>query len=422
MRGVWNTTLLLGGIKVDKIMKTRLLNFNQLHDSARKCMHNVTKKDSVRRFILNEEICVLNMHEEIENGTWKHSVPKPVEIYYPKRRTALSTKYRDRVYQKCINDNGLYPEVSKHFVITNVASQKGKGTDFAISYVKRYLRSFISRYGVNGYVIQFDIHKYFNNIRHSDVDKCFKRYTDAETYERTIDVLTHQYSGSIGYKPGSQMVQVAGLTVMNDTDHMIKEKLYVKYYIRYNDDLLIFCPRYDLAVKWFKQISEQIHNLGLELNDKKCRIGKLQSGFRFLGFDYHISNSGKIYMTIDPENVKHERKKLRRMVHNVYKGNITKYKVYEQIRAWEAHARKGNTYHVIKRTRKYLEQLWESEKNVIYTSKSDTVTTGGQRVCKSFDTEIEPADYYSRFVDPVYCCTKRYRNSRRIKRRGDTSI
>ena len=346
----------------------------------------------------------------------------PVEIYYPKRRTALSTKYRDRVYQKCINDNGLYPEVSKHFVITNVASQKGKGTDFAISYVKRYLRSFISRYGVNGYVIQFDIHKYFNNIRHSDVDKCFKRYTDAETYERTIDVLTHQYSGSIGYKPGSQMVQVAGLTVMNDTDHMIKEKLYVKYYIRYNDDLLIFCPRYDLAVKWFKQISEQIHNLVLELNDKKCRIGKLQSGFRFLGFDYHISNSGKIYMTIDPENVKHERKKLRRMVHNVYKGNITKDKVYEQIRAWEAHARKGNTYHVIKRTRKYLEQLWESEKNVIYTSKSDTVTTGGQRVCKSFDTEIEPADYYSRFVDPVYCCTKRYRNSRRIKRRGDTSI
>ena len=110
------------------------------------------------------------------------------------------------------------------------------------------------------------------------------------------------------------------------------------------------------------------------------------------------------------------------MVHNVYKGNITKDKVYEQIRAWEAHARKGNTYHVIKRTRKYLEQLWESEKNVIYTSKSDTVTTGGQRICKSFDTEIEPSDYYSRSFDPVYCHTKRYRNSRRIKRRGGTSV
>ena len=103
MRGIWNTMLLLGGTK-SKTMETRLLNFNQLHDSTRKCMRNVTRKDSVRRFILNEEVCVLNMQDEIEHNKWKHSVPKPVEIYYPKRRTALSTKYRDRVYQKCIND------------------------------------------------------------------------------------------------------------------------------------------------------------------------------------------------------------------------------------------------------------------------------------------------------------------------------
>lgn len=399
-------------------METRLLNFNQLHDSARKCMRNVTRKDSVRRFILNEEVCVLNMCDEIEHNKWKHSIPKPVEIYYPKRRTALSTKYRDRVYQKCINDNGLYPEVSKHFIITNAASQKNKGTDFAIAYAKKYIRSFYSRYGLNGYVIQFDIHHYFDNIRHSDVDECFKRYTDQETYERSIDVLTNQYSGSVGYRPGSQMVQIAGLTVMNDTDHFIKEELHAKYYIRYNDDLLIFCPYLKLAKEWFNKISERIHDLGLELNDKKCRIGDFKDGFRFLGFDYHISDTGKTYMTIDPQNVKHERKKLRRMVHNVYKGLTTKDEVYEQIRSWEAHLRKGNTNHVIKRTREYLKQLWESEKNVTYTTKTDAIAAGGQRIFELPSLEIQSGYCYSKSTNPVYRGTNRYRNPGRIYQRG----
>lgn len=165
-------------------------------------------------------------------------------------------------------------------------------------------------------------------------------------YERAMDVLTNQYSGLIGYQPGSQMVQVAGLTVMNDTDHFIKERLYAKYYIRYNDDLLIFCPDRKLADEWFNKISERIHNLGLELNGKKCHIRNFKDGFRFLGFDFHISDTGKVYMTVDQQNVKHERKKLKRMVHDVYKGVLRKDKVYEQIRSWEAHLRKGNTYHV----------------------------------------------------------------------------
>lgn len=417
MCGVWNITLLLDG-KREKVMETRLLSFNQIHDSARKCMRNVTKKDSVRSFILNEEICVLNMYHEIETNTWKHSVPKPVEIYYPKRRTALSTKYRDRVYQKCINDNGLYPEVSKHFITTNAASQKDKGTDFARQYIKQYLRSFMSRYGVNGYVIQFDIHHYFNSIRHSDVDMCFHRYTDPETYIRTMDVLVNQYSGGVGYKPGSQMVQIAGLTVMNDTDHYIKEQLHVKYYVRYNDDLWMLCPYRDLAEKWFSEIADKIHNLGLELNEKKCHINDLRNGFRFLGFDYHINNTGKVYMTIDPQNVKHERKKLKRMVHNVYRGFTTKEKVYEQLRCWEAHALKGNTYHVIKRTREYLDKLWESEKDVIYTSKSESRERGGQRVYELSGSEIKSGYDYTKFTNPVYRRIKRYRHSGRIQRRG----
>lgn len=123
-------------------------------------------------------------------------------------------------------------------------------------------------------------------------------------------------------------------------------------------------------------------------------------------------------MTIDPQNVKHERKKLRRMVHNVYKGLTTKDEVYEQIRSWEAHLRKGNTNHVIKRTREYLKQLWESEKNVTYTAKTDAIAAGGQRIFELPSLEIQSGYCYSKFTNPVYRGTKRYRNPGRIYQRG----
>ena len=35
------------------------------------------------------------------------------------------------------------------------------------------------------------------------------------------------------------MIQIAGIAVLNDLDHFIKERLHVKYYIRYMDDFIL---------------------------------------------------------------------------------------------------------------------------------------------------------------------------------------
>ena len=46
------------------------------------------------------------------------------------------------------------------------------------------------------------------------------------------NVLDSQYAGHVGYNPGSQMVQIAGISILDDLDHFIKEQLHEKYYIR----------------------------------------------------------------------------------------------------------------------------------------------------------------------------------------------
>ena len=64
-------------------------------------------------------------------------------------------------------------------------------------------------------------------------------------------------------------------------------------------------------------------------------------------------------MIVDPEKVKHECKKLVRMVHNVNRGEMTKQKVDECYNSWKAHVSKGNHYKLLYRMDKFYEGLWE---------------------------------------------------------------
>ena len=63
-------------------------------------------------------------------------------------------------------------------------------------------------------------------------------------------------------------------------------------------------------------------------------------------------------MLLNSSNVKHERKKLRKLVALVKKGERTRDKVDECYEAWKNHAAKGNSYQLLKRMDKYYKDLW----------------------------------------------------------------
>ena len=106
-----------------------------------KCKCSVLWKPSVKSFYINDLKNIHKMHKKLSNGSWKNSKPRPIKIMYPKKRDGLSIPYRDRVYQRSINDNALYPEMTKHFIYDNWACQKGKGPDKARDRVKQYVNS-----------------------------------------------------------------------------------------------------------------------------------------------------------------------------------------------------------------------------------------------------------------------------------------
>ena len=345
-------------------MKEYITDFDQLHESMKKCQKNVTWKPSVKSFVLNSEENLHRMEKQLKQGTWKNGEPKPIQIMYPKRRDGLSIPFRDRIYQRSINDNSLYPQMSRTFIYANCACQKGKGTDFARKLIKKYLWNYYCKYGNNGGVLQIDIHGYYPNMRHDEVEKCFEKVVDADTFEMTTDILNSQYKGKIGYNPGSQMVQIAGISLLNELDHFIKEKLHVKYYIRYMDDIIIIWHDTEELQRWLEIIKEKLEKIGFALNEKKSHIKPLSKKFLFLGFYYKLTKTGKVIMTLNTDNVKHERKKLKRMVNKEKRGEIKAKKIDECYKSWKENAEKGNSYKLIKRTDAYLEKIRkESQEN-----------------------------------------------------------
>lgn len=197
-------------------------------------------------------------------------------------------------------------------------------------------------------------------MSHEVAEDTFRKVLPGWVYRRVVDILRWQYDGENGYNPGSQLVQIAGISVLNPLDHYIKEQLHVKLYLRYMDDFILIHNDKEYLESCKQKIIEYLAGLKFEIHEKKTRIFPLSEGARFLGFDFRLTNTGKVLMLIAPENVKAERRKLRRLVAKSKRGGLPRDKVDESYAAWKNHASKGNSYHLLQRMDAYYYELWRN--------------------------------------------------------------
>lgn len=335
-----------------------VIEFEPLYESMLKCKNGVMWKDSVASYRLNAIEKTLNLSTALKNGAYRASPTVKFRITSPKPRDIASITFRDRVYQRSLNDNVVYPLMSNSFIYDNYACQKGKGTDAARKRLKEFLQKYYRHHGHEGYVAQFDIKGYYPNMDHEIAEHVFKEKLPPEIYAMVVEILRHQYEGGKGYNPGSQLIQIAGISVLDGYDHFAKEKLHAKYYIRYMDDFMIISHDREYLERCAEKTIEYIEGLKFEINRKKTGIYPLSKGIEFLGYKYHLTETGKVLMFIKPGNVKRQRRKLRRLVAKSRRGLIPRDKVDESYKAWRNHASKGNTFNLLRRMDKYYKDLW----------------------------------------------------------------
>lgn len=340
-----------------------IIGFEALYNSMNKCVKGVLWKDGVACFYHNWIREILRLERELHDGTYRERKAKFFEVTEPKQRMIMSIAFRDRVFQRSLNDVAIYPATTRSFIYDNHACQKGKGTDKAKERLLGFIRAFYRKYGTDGYVLQCDIKGYYPNMQHDVAKKVLRKYLDDDVFCLVEPVLDN-FPGEVGFNPGSQIIQIVGITAPNRLDHIIKERLRIKYYIRYMDDFILISHDKSELEHALVCIKNTLAELGMELNAKKTGIYPITKGIKFLGFYFTLKETGKVVVSIDPKKVKHERRKLRRMAALVKRGKKSKETVDEHFASWKVHASYGDSYKMLQRMDEFYKELWRENDGI----------------------------------------------------------
>ena len=304
--------------------------YTAVHNAAKSKRYNAVVSD----FLFSQEKNVDILHAQLRDRTYKHGKYRIFKIKDPKQREIAAAPFADRVVHHAVCDV-IEPVIDKTFIYDSYACRKDKGTHKAMYRAQKFCLK-------NRYSLHMDISKYFKNIDHKILKRLLLRQIDDP---RLIWLLFHIIESSPkqffnkGLPIGNLTSQLFANMYLHEVDMFIKHRLKEKYYIRYMDDMLIFCNDKQGLLN-IKSIVEKFlkEQLSLDLNKGKSQLFDTRKGFNFLGF-----RMSQKHRRLCSDNVRRFRKRLYGFEQMLANKIITEEKVQDSIRCWVAHASYGHT-------------------------------------------------------------------------------
>lgn len=242
------------------------------------CKH-AKNKTKVTRFKDFKCINIYQIYDVLKNKKYVVGKPNIFYIYEPKKRRIVSQNMFDKTVNHLVSRYILYPALLPCLILENCASCPNKGSGFALELFFKYNRICKKKYQ-NYYILKCDIKSYFASIDHVLLKKKLeRRIKDKDALEIIYKMIDCEENGlSIGFMSS----QILGIFYLNDFDHYVKEVLKIKYYVRYQDDFLLFHKDKEYLKECLEKIKEFLHHEKLYLNNK-TRIFKNTNNFVYLG-------------------------------------------------------------------------------------------------------------------------------------------
>ena len=336
---------------------------------------NTKNKVKIYKFEEYYTLNISNINKLLENGNYEIGKYNIFLINDPKYRIIMSQNIRDKLVNHLVG-NVLIDILDKSLINTNVATRKGKGTHYAIKYLKRYLNELK---GKEVYALKFDISKYFYNIDHGILKKLYyskikdKRFlglldkiidsTNSPYINEKIRIIIKNeinenekhrkinelkniplYQNNKGLPIGNLTSQILAIFYLNELDHFIIEKLKVKY-IRYMDDGILLSIDKEYLKYCLSEIEKIINKYKLKLNNKTSIINVSKNGLDFLGFMFYIRNN-KIIMKVRNKTKSNFKRKMKLIKGGKVNGDNAR----SIIASYKGHFKWGNCYNLFKKS------------------------------------------------------------------------
>mgnify|MGYP001863926761 CR=1 FL=1 len=325
-----------------------LCDLNKIELNYKEVKLKTHHREKIVRFELFYMANIYQIYKVLKERKYRHSSYHIFLIKIPKYRIVMSESISDKIVNHLISNEILLPLIEPKLIETNIATRKNKGIKFGINYVKKYINHLKLKYN-NFYILKCDIKKYFYNVDHEILlEKLSLVIKDQEILEIITNIIstTNQkenneqikklvekekerllklnvksiekkikelesiplYENGKGLPIGNMTSQIFAIFYLNELDHFIKEKLHIKYYIRYMDDFILMHPDREYLKYCLKEIEKELAKVKLSLN-KKTHIFSIKQGLNFMGFRF-ILKGKRLIVLLNNQTRKRITKKL----------------------------------------------------------------------------------------------------------------
>lgn len=177
----------------------------------------------------NRNVLLLNIQQELISCEYKVSEYSVFTIFDKKERIIYSLPLKDKIIQHAILQI-INPIFIKCFISQTYSCILKRGIHKALRQVKKSLNQ-------NYYCLKIDIKKYYPSINIQTLKLFLRKKFKDRKLLHLLDCILNSHNEGIPI--GNYISQYFGNFYLTYFDHYIKEKLRIKYYFRYMDDIVI---------------------------------------------------------------------------------------------------------------------------------------------------------------------------------------
>ena len=371
----------------------KLTDMNYLSIAFKKAKKESSWKDSVQKVENNKLFYLSEIREKLLSGTY-HPYPTTQFILHDRGKVRLikALDIRDRIVLHILCDEIINQRMKKFLIHDNGASQVGKGMSFTRKRLSVHLSKYFQKNKTweNGYILQIDFSKFFDNISHEKAKALLDKIVDDKRVQNLIHEYIDMFSIDVSYMSdkefetaktglincleifndnrgekilhksigiGSQISQSIGILYSLRIDNYVKIVRGQKLYGRYMDDCYIISNDKKELMDILGNITKISNEFCIHINKKKTHITPLKHGFTFLKIRYKLLPDGKIIKGINKSTLKRERRKIRYLMSN---ASIPLKEVYNCYYSWrQAKLKECNCYRTIKAMDNYYGRMYE---------------------------------------------------------------
>ncbi len=335
-------------------------------------------KECQLRFEYHLEDNLVELRDELINGTYRPQPSICFIVHDPKMREVFAADFRDRIVHHLFY-NYTHSLFERTFIADSYSCIKGRGTHYGIERLRHHIRSVSAGYSRQAYVMKIDIRGYFMHIDRGillslcrdTLAKTTQRMSEAEARRLRLcpdrefvdyllntilntnplenchhlgkpsdwDKLPREKSlfhspPGCGLPIGNLSSQLFSNVYMNVFDQFMKRRLGCKHYGRYVDDSYVVADSKERLRSLVPQIRDFLHTtLHLDINERKLQIADTRHGVEFLGayikpFRTYVARKSLSRMERKVRELRHAKRMSLACSVNSFLGVLSHYKSY----------------------------------------------------------------------------------------------